>query len=208
MNRREHGGIKNCEIDGFDNQYVGCEYGAANFLLSSRMQESCVDFKYSINLDNSYLYCYTAPCEWLHIAYIDALPNLDLSKLSKKIFKNISCDFCHPQTDIVKPEVIRKNLGYCDIIFDDRELYGTHHPGFNEKQLIVLHNKDGSVAWYSIDMYRYDSMAKPYIFSVGAGDRFAAAFIEARLQEFDIKRSQEFAHNKVGKWLEEVNRDL
>lgn len=209
------GGTRNCYIEGLDNVYQDSGCASAQFLLSEKCQDSAVNFGPSVLMDESFINDCTF-ADWLHIAYIDALPNLDLSKVDKTLFKVISCDFCEPKTKIVSDEVLGRNLEYCDYIFNNVPLGNgdTNEYDWRYKLICktgacyIYHDEQGGTVSIKDRDILYDVDRKGYIFTIGAGDRFAAAFIEARLQEFDIKRSQEFAHKKVGKWLEEVNRDL
>lgn len=205
----EDGGICNCKIDGLENRYFH-EHdspGEAHFLLSQGLQESAVDFKCSVDLTEKSLIKYADAADWLHIAYIDALPNLDLAKVSKEKYKVISCDFCEPKTKLVPDDVLVRNLKCCDYVFCGNfklEVYDALNPS----AVFIKHMPNGSRAFLGNDSYVSITIPKNYIFTVGAGDRFATAFIEARLNQFDLRQSQELAHDKVGKWLEEVNAVL
>ena len=203
-NFRKAGGINNCFIPDAKNQYLTMGGGVAKFLLSEQLSASTIDFVigYDCSLDKF-------EADWLHIPYIDALPNLDLLKLDKEKYKVISCDFCHPKQEITSIGRIVENLQYCDVIFDNYNCPGPRYQEhLEDEQIWVLHSPIGSTVSNNGNLYRYDILKKDYIFTIGAGDHFAAAFIEARLQDYDLRQSQELAHSKVATWLEEINEQL
>lgn len=223
INKFVAGGIFNCGVDNAENHHVSYGYGEANFLISGykdskseafvNSEQSVVDFGPTVKL-NSRLFEY-GYCDWLHIAYLDALPLLDLSQINRKQFGKISCDFCHPKDKLVDDEVIKKNLDYCDVIFDKfggntSKLYP--YDKWREKSVVILHNAGGSMIYRGSgsgnDSVVFNQKPLDYMFTVGAGDRFAAAFIEAKLNgRYDLD-AQVVAHNKVNAWLEKVNNEL
>lgn len=200
----DDGGIYNCKINGVENLYDNVGFDEAKFVINKYGTESDVSFKHCVKFTEKDI---CGKADWLHIAYIDALPNLDLSKLDKSRYGKISCDFCNSFPNPDKKRII-ENLHYCDFIFDN---YNGQLPWYyyeHSNSVHILHNPSGSLLIDKTMACKECCAEKKYKFTVSAGDRFAAAFIEASLKGLSLTKCQAFAHRKVKEWLEGVNENL
>lgn len=200
----EEGGIKNCIISSVENCYDFRGWDDAKFVINSHGIESDVSFKYSKKFSEFDIF---GKADWLHIAYIDALPMLDLTKIDRERFGKISCDFCHKYPNPDKQRIY-DNVKCCDVIFNN---WGKHNPNYYDStnnQIHVIHSPNGSLVIQGQRSSQKFLSERDYLFTVSAGDRLAAAFIESQMRGDDIVVSQEFAHEKVEKWLQNVNKNF
>lgn len=208
IKQTKDGGIKNCYIKGFENVYNSIGLGTANFCISKYGTDCAVDFYESEH--RNYNSLNGIECDWLHLMYIDALPKLNLHSIDLSKVKNISCDFCNKYEKINIDEV-KNNLSKMNVIFDnDKSGNVIKYRTKPVKAKWVWHDKtNATLTDYSLDTLdetcSYNAFVKDFIFTVGAGDKWASNFIKRKLLGDTDFQAMTIAHDLTSAWLEEVN---
>lgn len=133
--------------------------------------------------------------DFLHIAYVDDIKNLD--KINFKKTKT-SVDFC-----TLKPrEQYRNILEDCELIFDSRERKYLYQ-NININTPLILHDKHGCECLINGEKI-YESKIKPLknISVNGAGDIFAGIFLKIKYYS-NIKNSVDLSSILTKKYLTE-----
>jgi len=218
----QDGGIHNIK----QGTKIALKKNTANILITHHGTESTIDKGYQCPVEGPYS---KAGYGWVHLAYANLI-NIDFTKVEAKIK---SCDLTkHYFTfDLSKAY---NNIACCDYVFlsnEDNQNLLKHflfEPSSNFSGWLVEHSSQGSVACQpkkikdvshlfgdtcgsdGINVSHYWHQKENFLFTVGAGDRFAGYFIEHRMNnpESYIKNSQEYAHTKVLQWLKEVNENI
>lgn len=200
------GGIYNCKIlsPTVYNQHISLGCGTARFTINKYGTDREVDFYKS---EGFYSSLDKIVADWLHIAYIDALPGLDLSKLDLSGVKTISCDFCncYPKTNINE---VNSNLLKCDYIFDN--YYSNNKSKFSipVESLYVEHDKTTSCITKDCVKAYMPIASSDFVFTTGAGDKWASFFIESKLSGQDNRVAMKYAHLNTRIWLEDINAQI
>lgn len=218
----QDGGIWNVPL-GQDGQLVELRKGTANILVTRHGTESSCNFGHHVRVSEQSAYKYEH--DWCHLAYAN-LCEIDFAKVKAK---TKSCDLTK-HWFVVDTSQVMKNAACCDYVFlsqsDDHKILKTYllKEAYNFRGWIIEHSEQGSVAlqrktgasstagtevyWQNLSHYSHER--KNFLFTVGAGDRFAGYFIQHRMEnpESLIKNSQEYAHTKTIKWLEEENANI
>ena len=219
-----YGGLHNCNIPGAINYYrsvLDCDNKSASRCVVVHNTKNCVGIaefaSEDLEFNARHLNYFSGKMDWLHITYIDALPNLRLSEVDLRKFDKISCDFCYSYENMPQ-DILLENLKYCDIVFGNtgKNIKEQYLDKMKNKGIIVLHEPWGFevhcnylVSSWSIQSV-IDKCYKKYPFTLSAGDRFAAFMIEEMLKD-SWKEEESYcdagvvAYNKVQEWLQKVN---
>ena len=163
--------------------------------------------------------------EWVHLAYVNTC-DIDLGKVKAKVK---SCDLTGDNWFKIGEEKIISNILLCDYVFVAREhldLLLSKIKNVDYSGWLVSHDSQGSTLLkpnykpfdplgsispyekYSVPEINFRHNKENFLFTVGAGDKFAGHFIEARMSGLELGECQKIAHEKVLLWLKEVNESL
>lgn len=171
---KKGGGVFNIpSTDGITRKYFPCGLKGAIIIndISNSTRTSFTQTlrdDYEINIDK------IKECDWVHIAYVDDIPDKILELLVDNELPNMSIDFCKIENRKKYIDIIKKS----SLIFDSRErkeLWRNLTPSVP----IILHDPDGCECFYgNVTMYEADNEKIENLQVNGAGDIFASYFIK------------------------------
>lgn len=199
------GGISNVQIP--DASYWSTGFNTSIQVINSFGTDGAVNHNEPYNNLNEIKRCLAQQDipDWNHFAYLNTIRDLDVFDFKSKY---TSCDISVSSNPKVSPESVINNIELSDFLFLSEE---TEHPDFlRAANVVIIHTSIGSKMIHNGKILAsHQHQKENFIFTMGAGDKFAGYFIEGFLTPIaSYDKLLEYAHQKTLTWLRKINEKL
>lgn len=146
--------------------------------------------------------------KWMHFSYLNTIWDLKVSEFKANMK---SCDLSTSWRPGVKKEDVLQNISECEIMFASTEFMAQPDAEdyLKASNVAVIHGSGRSwVVTRGATLGVYPYQEENFIYTLGAGDKFAGYFIESYLAGRGYRDSLESAHQRTLSWLVSVNREF